>query len=331
MSKILTIVLNYNDYEKHTAKCLQSLHEQIGVSHDILVIDNNSHQDPGDEIARAFSRVKYIRNKSNLGVAGGRNVGIKYALNNNYDYVFVFDNDALADRFMLYRLAITLNNDHTVGICGPKILERENGTNIYRAGCTHWKLTYLHSFTEIIRRLFKIFGMELPDTLDTIRGKGKRDRGQFDTDRYVDFQLGAATLTRCNVFKEIGLLDNQFNPYGSEDIDFCVRSRKVGWKIKYVSSAVCWHPATEHAPDQYGRSYQNTKNIILLARKNLSGLYFWIVFVPDFSLLTIPLMLIECVLKKWSQRRIAILDAVKWNLNDAKKRGLLIKPQSIWK
>lgn len=325
MAKILTIILNFNDYDTHTSQCLKSMQEQVDVSHDILVVDNHSRRDSGKDIARNFPRIKYIRNKCNLGVAGGRNVGIKYALDRDYDYVFMFDNDALADRHMLRRLAESMVDDHAIGICGPKILERENGKTIYRAGCTHWKLTYLHSFLEIIRRLFKLFCWELPDAMDTIRGEGKRDHGQFDTDRYVDFQLGAATLTRCAVFKEIGLLDNQFNPYGSEDIDFCVRTRKFGWKIKYVSAAICWHPAADHDPKQYGRSYQNTKNIIILARKNLSGLYFWLIFVPDFALLTIPLMLAECLIKKWPQRQTAILDAVKWNLADARKRGLLLK------
>jgi GT2 family glycosyltransferase len=322
--KILTVILNYNDYEKNTEKCLLSLQGQYDVDQTIMVIDNGSDSNPIDRIRQEFPGTRYIRNGKNLGVAGGRNIGILYALKNNYDYVLIFDNDAVADRHMLSQLEKVAERDNSVGICGPKILERENTTRIYRAGCTHWKLTYLHCVTEIIRRLFRTAGWALPDAFDTIRGMGKEDKGQFDTARHIDFQLGAAALIRCQVFRKAGILDEQFNPYGSEDIDFCERTRKAGWKIGYVPQAICWHPAEGHDPDSYDRCFQNTKNIIILARKHLSIIYFWLIFIPDFSMLTIPLMLGECLIRKWYQRKRAILDAIKWNLNDIRTRGIFL-------
>jgi len=39
----------------------------------------------------------------------------------------------------------------------------------------------------------------------------------------------------------VGLLDESFNPYGSEDIDFCARLVKSGYKIYYVHNAVILH------------------------------------------------------------------------------------------
>jgi GT2 family glycosyltransferase len=322
--KILTIVLDYNDYEKNTEKCLQSLRTQINVMHDILIVDNHSHDDPGEKIAQKFPDIKCIRNDKNLGVAGGRNVGIRYALNHHYDYVFLFDNDALAEPDMLAHLLTATESNPGCGIFGPKIYREDAPEIIWRAGCTSWKWTYLHALHIISKRIFRWAGRPLPKILDTDRGANQVDRGQFDNEEDVDFQIGCAQLIRTEVFHDIGLLDEDFSPYGSEDIDFCARARRSGWRIRYVPQATCRHRAGGSFQDEYERTYYNARHLMLLARKNLSLAYFWLLYLPDFIFLTLPLMMAESILQKKSRRRRALVDAVLWNLYDMKKRGLFI-------
>ena len=126
------------------------------------------------------------------------------------------------------------------------------------------------------------------------------------------------------VFREIGLLDMDFCPYGSEDIDFCARLKKRGWKIKYIPDAICWHRSESSFSDSYNRSFYNMRNILLLARKHLNPFYFSFVFVPDFVFLTLPLIIIEGLLKRQKKRLKGVIRAIQWNIQDAKKRGLSI-------
>lgn len=172
--------------------------------------------------------------------------------------------------------------------------------------------------------MFRMANKCLPSYLDTGRGAGQYDEGQYDQERNITFQIGCAQLIRTEVFHQVGLLDEEYSPYGSEDIDFCARATKAGWLIRYVPKARCWHRIGGSFLDEYQRTYYNHRNLMLLARKNLTHFYFWLLFIPDFFFLKIPLMIIESIVKKAPQRQKALIDAIIWNLNDVSIRGILI-------
>jgi GT2 family glycosyltransferase len=291
---------------------------------DILVIDNHSKQNPTEALQSEFSGVFVTRNSENRGVAEGRNIGIRFALKNKYPYILLFDNDAHADPGMVAFLLTAAEKNPSTGIVGPKILRDDAPQKIWRAGCTSWKLTYLHSGQRIMKRLFQVIGKPLPNLFDTSRGEDQIDRGQFDVEQEVDFQIGCAQLVRTDVFNDVGLLDEEFTPYGSEDIDFCIRAKRSGWRIRYVPNACCRHRVGSSFQDEYQRTYYNTRHILLLARKHLHPAYFWLLYLPDFFCLTLPLMLMESVLQKKKVRRKAIADAINWHLVDIRTRGLLL-------
>jgi GT2 family glycosyltransferase len=56
----------------------------------------------------------------------------------------------------------------------------------------------------------------------------------------VDAVSGAFLLIRRQVIEQIGLLDETFWIYG-EDIDWCIRAKKVGWKVMYHADAHILH------------------------------------------------------------------------------------------
>lgn len=322
-SSILIIVLNWNELEL-TLRCIRSLIAQEKTNPDILIVDNNSDVDPSERIVSEFPNVKVIRNKENYGVAGGRNTGIRFAIKNEYKYVLLFDNDAYADSRMLTNLVSVAKLNPDAGILGPKILIDGKTDMIWRAGCTSWKWTYLHAGFEILNRIFQMINKPLPRFLDTMRGEGRPDKGQYDEECDIAFQIGCAQFIRSDVFRKAGLLDEDFSPYGSEDIEFCARSTQAGFRIRYVPEAICWHRIGGSFSELYKRTYYNSRHLILLARKRLSCFYFWCLFVPDFILLTVPLMLLQSFARKEPKRRKALLDAIIWNLKDIKKRGILL-------
>ena len=323
MSKILAVIVNWNELTL-TRRCVSSLLTQDNSNYDIIIIDNCSREDPSETLRMEFSNVKIIRNKTNLGVAGGRNVGIRYALSHGYSFLLLFDNDALADKNMLQNLQYAASRNPNTGIFGPKIFREDQKNIIWRAGCTSWKLTYLHSSYKLLKPIFNFSEKYTSLRLDPVRGADQEDNGQFDEEKDMAFQIGCAQLIRAEVFNDIGLLDEEFIPYGSEDIDFCARAIRAGWRIRYIPRAFCWHRIGSSFRDEYQRTFYNAKHLLLLARKNLSSSYFFLCFIPDFVFLTVPLMLAKSFFLRRPQRRKAFIDALVWNLKDIFKRGVII-------
>jgi GT2 family glycosyltransferase len=320
---ILAIILNWNELEL-TLRCIESLMAQKRCTCDILVIDNGSNQNPYGELRERFPEVMFIRNDRNLGVAGGRNIGLYYALKKIYSYILLFDNDAYAHDHMLYHLQTCMDNNKNCGIVGPKIYRDGQDDIIWRAGCLSWRGTYLYSFYSIFKKIYGILKKPLPIKLDIIRGDGHIDNGQFDEEKKVDFQIGCAQMIRVDLIRKIGVLDERFSPYGSEDIDFCERTKAAGGEIRYTPEAVCWH-TIESAPDANPkRTFYNLKHILFLARKHLGKREMFFCFLPDFFLLHLPLVFVDSILQGNDCTK-AVVQAVKWHLANIEEEGLFLR------
>ena len=317
----LAIVLGWND-KKLTHRCIESLYLQRGESCDVLLVDNYSETDPIPYLKSCFPKMFCIRNKVNLGAGGGRNVGIRWALERGYRYILWIDNDAYAEPHMLNKLMKGLARDPRLGAVGPKILKDVEPRIVWRAGCTSWKWTYLHTGPEVLDRLWKVMGRSPRAFLDTSRGKDQSDRGQFDREEYIDFLFSCVILARCELIRDVGMFDEAYSLYGSEDIDFCARVIKSKWRLGYVPSALAWHRIGSSFKDEYKRAYYNSRNILLLARKNLHPAYFWCLFLPDHAFLTIPLKILESLIRSLPKRRKALGDAIIWNFCDAFLRSM---------
>ena len=94
--RICTVVVTYNRYEL-LKECLDSLLNQT-CKNDILLVDNASTDGTNKKIVDddylKNEQIIYKRLGQNLGGAGGFHYGVKYALENNYNYVWLMDDDA---------------------------------------------------------------------------------------------------------------------------------------------------------------------------------------------------------------------------------------------
>lgn len=94
MSKILVIIPTFNELE-NVKKIIPSVLEQ-NEQIDVLIIDDNSPDKTADyveELSKQNQRVKLIRREKKLGLGTAYIAGFKYALQNNYDFVFEMDAD----------------------------------------------------------------------------------------------------------------------------------------------------------------------------------------------------------------------------------------------
>lgn len=90
--KILTIIVTYNAM-KWADKCFESLQNST-VKPDVYVVDNGSTDGTQEYIQKNYPNVFFCQSKNNLGFGKANNKGLQYALDNNYDYVYLLNQDA---------------------------------------------------------------------------------------------------------------------------------------------------------------------------------------------------------------------------------------------
>lgn len=86
---VSVVILNWNG-EIWLRRCLDSLSCQTYLNYEIIFVDNASVDDSVEYVRNNYPKVKIIESPTNLGFAGGNNLGIKYALGK---YILLLNND----------------------------------------------------------------------------------------------------------------------------------------------------------------------------------------------------------------------------------------------
>ncbi|MBC7942938.1 glycosyltransferase family 2 protein [Candidatus Saccharibacteria bacterium] len=252
MNRVAIVVLNWNGIED-TLLCLESLLSQSYKQFHIVVIDNGS-VDNSKELLKTYrtrhsDKIEVIYNPINFGFAGGVNTGIEWALNENFEYVALFNNDAVADKDWLKSL-VDAAQPKEVGI-STGLLLHENGKTIDSSG------DWLSSW-----------GLAFP------RNRGDKTAKAFKAG-LVFGATGGASLYKTALFKDIGLFDEDFFAY-YEDADISFRAQLAGWKVAYTPKAIAYHKQGATSKKIPGfTTYHTFKNLPLLFLKNIPhGLLF---------------------------------------------------------
>jgi GT2 family glycosyltransferase len=251
--KTATIIPNWNGQD-YLAACIDSLLKQT-IEHTIVVVENGS-ADASDEILAGYgNKIVVLKQAKNLGFAGGVNVGIKYAIDNNYDFVALFNNDAIADKDWLRELVDTISKNSKLGAVTSKFMRLDK--------------TRLDSTGDF----YTWHGLPFP------RGRNEIDKGQYDNKNEIFAASGGASIFNINMFKEIGLFDEDFFAY-YEDVDLGFRMQLAGWKVKYCPSAIAYHhvSATGSKISGFG-IYQTASNFWYTFIKNMPG-WLFIKYLP---------------------------------------------------
>ncbi len=100
---IAIIVLNWNGFQD-TCECLNALNKTNYNNYKIVLVDNGSEENEGARLKELFPHVHLISNKTNRGFAGGNNDGIRWALNNGFEYIVNLNNDCIVEKSWLKKL-----------------------------------------------------------------------------------------------------------------------------------------------------------------------------------------------------------------------------------
>lgn len=203
------IIVTYNAREK-LESCISSIFKHTATSSfKLTVVDNNSKDGTFESLNKQKSKMNIIRNKTNNGFCFAVNLGITSTKNK---FIALLDDDIEVTKGWLTKLEKNLYKKN-VGLVVPKIVFPDN--SIFSAGFYLTKMLSL--------------------------GYGEIDYGQYNTISEFDAFPGPCWLIKRSTINKIGKFDEQFFPCQYEDLDYCLRIRKSGYKIIYDGNVKVIH------------------------------------------------------------------------------------------
>jgi len=192
---------------------------EINLEYEIIVVDNGSSDKSAEMVKEEFPNIKLIAGE-NVGLAKGYNVGLK---NSTGRYVLYLGSDAFPQNRTLDGMVSVLDDDQSIGIATCKLVLRNGMLDLdaHRGFPTPW--TSISHFIGL-GKLFpksKLFNQYF---------LGYKD---FSKPHEIDLCLSHFMMVRRSIFDYVGLWDEDYFVYG-EDVDFCYRTKKVGYKIMYL-------------------------------------------------------------------------------------------------
>ncbi|MDE1865671.1 MAG: glycosyltransferase family 2 protein [Candidatus Micrarchaeota archaeon] len=173
----------------------------------IVMGDDSSTDKSIAFVRKSFPQVRIVVNRPNGGYTKCMNAAIRYALKNcNPEYLLIMNNDVIIkDRDWLKKMVGAAESDMKVGIVGCKFLYPDG--RLQHAGVENGVMV-------------------------RCRGWNTHDADKYNEIEEVPAVGMVVALVRKSVIGRIGLLDENFYQ-GSDDLDFCVRATRSGFKVLY--------------------------------------------------------------------------------------------------
>jgi hypothetical protein len=231
---------------------------------EIVVVDNGSGDGVGEMLQREYPGVHFIQNPANAGFTHPMNQALQAS---HGEYLLQLNPDTLILPEALDTLVRFLETHPEVGICGPKVLNRDLTLQkpCRRGESRPWAV--ISYFSGLAARFPKDprFSEYLMTYMDE------------NTAHQVAGVSGSCMLIRRAVVDQIGYLDERFFAY-QEDADYCFQARRAGWQVWYVPEAQIIHYGGMggSSVQPYRSIFEWHRSYFRYFRKNLAGDYFFL-------------------------------------------------------
>ncbi|MDO8689493.1 MAG: glycosyltransferase family 2 protein [Dehalococcoidia bacterium] len=257
----LTVVIVSYNVADLLRRCLDSVSRTVGTSglgFEIVVVDNASTDGSGEMLRNEFPGVALLQNDSNRGFASATNQGLEQSKGR---YVFLLNPDTELIGDAAGRLIAFMDARPDAGMSTGQLI---NPDGTLQHGAFRFPSLWMSflDFFPINHRL-----------------TGSRLNGRYRLDGNVPFEidhpLGASMMVRRAVLDQVGPLDDAFFMY-CEEIDWCIRIKKAGWRIFCVPQARIIHHVAQSTRQRAPAMYvELQKSRSLLFRKHYPRSFQW--------------------------------------------------------
>ncbi len=242
------VIINWR-MAHHLGPCLKSLYERPHQLRFEVILVNKPSEDGAEKFTGIYPQL-ILAPFERFGISVMRNEGIRLS---HGRYVLILDADTEVESGALDRLVSFMNTHPRVGVAGGKTF-RPDGTLEYSCKRFYTLMTILFRRTPL--------GKWFPEN------RWERHHLMLDEDHEneleCDWVAGACYLMRREAFMEVGVFDDSFY-FGFEDVDYCYRVKKAGWKVMYIPQAVIIHHVQRKSAGYNRLSWEHLK----------SGFRFW--------------------------------------------------------
>jgi GT2 family glycosyltransferase len=290
---ISIIILNYNAGNL-LINCIDSIFKSNYNNLEVIVVDNVSKDDSHKKCKEKFQKIVLIENKKNLGYCGGNNVGIECA---SGEFLVILNPDVIVDPDWLNQL-LSAFRKYGDGLYQPKILATTDHSTLISAG-----------------NMIQLFGFGFS------RGKGEKDKGQYEEDEEIGYASGTCLFSSSKIFREIGNFDSYLFAY-HDDLDLCWKGKLKGIKSFYIHKSIVYHPLE-------GYSFKwNSFKFFLMERNRLYCLNKNFTKKTIFKMLP-SLILVDIAITLFYFKKGFILEKIKANLDILKNYNQISKNYNL--
>lgn len=170
------------------------------------------------EITRNY-RLIILQSPENVGFAKASNIGMRYCLKNDFEHIFLLNNDTTVEPDTLANMVSFLNNQTVYDVVTPLI-------NYYHTPHVVWCLGGKLSF--------------LGRRIHNYQDSNEQEIDQSVMSLKVEFVSGCALMARSEVFLKQGLFTEDFF-FGEEDYDFSWRMQEQSIAMAALPNVKIYH------------------------------------------------------------------------------------------
>lgn len=215
-------------------RCFDSLKAST-IANDVFVVDNGSSDGTQDYIKNNYPTTIFKQSETNLGFGKANNIGLQYALDNHYDYVYLLNQDAWVMPDTFEKLIKVQQENPEYGILSPMQLQgnEKNFDKNFR------NLALYRPLNDV----FPIDDLYFNDLKDVYE---------------VNFVMAAHWFISIDCLKKVGGFSPTFRHYGEDD-NYIQRAKYYNFKIGVVPNANAIHDRADRVISKKQQMYFDYK------------------------------------------------------------------------
>lgn len=245
--KLFVIILNYNGCQD-TLDCVESV-LRCDYKNLVTVVVDNASTDGSYPVflGKLPAEVVLLRSETNIGYAGGNNIGIRYAQEQGAEYICVLNNDTVIHGDAFSKCVSFLQENPQAGFVGPVILEFHEDTVQSTGGDIH-----IRKGDVTLNNNGKL-PSQLPDRIP------------------CDYIGGACILMRTSLLDQVGLIPECYFLF-FEETEWCFRAQQAGWENQCIPGAYVRHKGSASIDAIDGlHAYLMERNRVAFVRRNIGS------------------------------------------------------------